>query len=90
MVGPDGQEYPNDGHFGIVEPPQRLSFGEEITDHPMIESGETTIEFVELGAGRTKVVVTSRMVASEDMPGMATLGWNSQLDKLVKLLAERR
>jgi uncharacterized protein YndB with AHSA1/START domain len=90
MVGPDGEEYPSDGHFGIVEPPQRLSFGEEITDHPMIESGETTIEFVDLGAGRTKVVVTSRMVTSDDMPAMATAGWNSQLDKLVKLLAERR
>jgi uncharacterized protein YndB with AHSA1/START domain len=89
MVGPDGEEYPSDGHFGIFEPPQRLSFGEEITDHPMIESGETTIQFVDLGAGRTKVVVTSRMVASGDMPAMATVGWNSQLDKLVKLLADR-
>jgi uncharacterized protein YndB with AHSA1/START domain len=89
MVGPEGEEYPNDGHFGVVEPPQRLSFGEKITEHPMIESGETTIEFVDLGGSRTKVVVTSRMVASEQMPEMATLGWNSQLDKLVALLAGR-
>jgi len=89
MVGPEGEEYPSDGHFGVVEPPERLSFGEEITEHPMIESGETTIEFVDLGTGRTKVVVTSRMVASAEMPEMATVGWNSQLDKLVALLAER-
>jgi uncharacterized protein YndB with AHSA1/START domain len=89
MVGPEGEEYPNDGHFGVVEPPRRLSFGEKITEHPMIESGETTIEFVDLGGSRTKVVVTSRMVASEQMPEMATLGWNSQLDKLVALLAGR-
>jgi len=89
MIGPEGEEYPSDGHFGVVEPPQRLSFGEQITEHPMIESGETTIEFVDLGGERTKVIVTSRMIAAAEMTEMATLGWNSQLDKLVALLAER-
>ncbi len=87
MVGPDGQEYPSDGHFGIVEPPQRLSFGEETTDHPMIESGETTVEFIDIGENRTKVVVTSRMICAEELLDMARSGWGSQLDKLVALLA---
>lgn len=87
MVGPDGEEYPSDGHFGIVEPPERLSFGEQSTDHPMIESGETTVEFVELGEERTKVIVTSRMVCAEELLGMAQAGWSSQLDKLEALLA---
>jgi uncharacterized protein YndB with AHSA1/START domain len=86
MVGPDGEEYPSDGHFRIVEPPERLSFGEEMTDHPMIESGETTVEFVELGAGRTKVVVTARLVCAEELVAMAQAGWASQLDKLEALL----
>jgi hypothetical protein len=89
MVGPEGEEYPSDGHFGIVEAPTRLSFGEQITEHPMIESGDTTIEFVDLGGDRTKVVVTSRMIAAPEMTESATLGWNSQLDKLDALLAER-
>lgn len=87
MVGPDGEEYPSDGHFGIVEPPERLSFGEESADHPMIESGETTVEFVDLGGDRTKVVVTSRMVCAEELVPMAKAGWTSQLDKLAALLA---
>jgi uncharacterized protein YndB with AHSA1/START domain len=87
MVGPGGEEYPSDGHFRIVEPPARLSFGEETTDHPLIESGETTIEFVELGESRTRVVVTSRMVCAEEMVGMAEGGWASQLGKLAELLA---
>jgi uncharacterized protein YndB with AHSA1/START domain len=87
MVGGDGEEYPSDGHFGIVEPPQRLSFGEQSTDHPMIESGETTVEFIDLGASRTKVIVTSRMVCAEALLGMARAGWGSQLDKLETLLA---
>jgi uncharacterized protein YndB with AHSA1/START domain len=89
MVGPDGTEYPDEGHFIVVEPPQRLSFGEETTQHPMIESGETTVEFIDLGDERTKVVVTQRLVASPELPEMAKAGWNSQLDKLVALLRER-
>lgn len=87
MVGPDGEEYPSDGHFGVVEPPQRLSFGEATSDHPMIESGETTVEFVELGERRTRVVVTSRMICAEELIPMAQVGWASQLDKLEALMA---
>lgn len=87
MVGPDGVEYPNDGRFGVVEPPSRLTFGEESTDHPMIESGETTVEFVDLGGERTKLVVTQRLVCAEELVEMAEAGWSSQLDKLERLLA---
>jgi uncharacterized protein YndB with AHSA1/START domain len=87
MIGPDGASYPSHGHFGIVEAPERLSFGEEVTDHPMIESGETTVEFIDLGENRTKVVVTSRMVCAEELVEMAQAGWGSQLDKLAALLA---
>jgi uncharacterized protein YndB with AHSA1/START domain len=87
MVGPDGQEYPNDGHFGVVEPPERLSFGQQSTENPMIESGETTVELLELGERRTKVIVTSRMICAEELLPMARAGWGSQLDKLEALLA---
>jgi uncharacterized protein YndB with AHSA1/START domain len=87
MVGPDGQEYPNDGHFVVVEPPERLSFGQQSTENPMIESGETTVEFVEIGERRTRVIVTSRMICAEELLPMARAGWGSQLDKLELLLA---
>jgi uncharacterized protein YndB with AHSA1/START domain len=87
MIGPDGEEYPSDGRFGVVERPERLSFGEESTDHPMIESGETTVEFIDLGDNRTRVVITSRMVCAEELVAMAKAGWGSQLDKLAALLA---
>jgi uncharacterized protein YndB with AHSA1/START domain len=86
MVGPDGEEHRSDGHFGIVQPPERLSFGQRSSDHPMIESGETTVEFIDLGASRTKVVVTSRMVCAQQLVDMSQKGWSSQLDKLVSLL----
>jgi hypothetical protein len=53
----------------------------------MIESGETTVEFIALDEKRTKVIVTSRMVCAEELVEMAQLGWGSQLDKLEALLA---
>jgi uncharacterized protein YndB with AHSA1/START domain len=87
MVGPDGQEFPSDGHFGIVEPPTRLSFGQQSTDNPMIESGETTVEFVDLGKNRTKVIITSRMICAQELLDMAQAGWAGQLGKLEALLA---
>jgi uncharacterized protein YndB with AHSA1/START domain len=90
MVGPDGEEYPSDGHFKIIEPPARLSFGEETTDHPMIQSGETTIEFVDVGERRTRVIITSRMICADELIDMARAGWASQLGKLESLLADLR
>jgi uncharacterized protein YndB with AHSA1/START domain len=87
MVGPDVTEYPNDGHFGIVEPPARLSFYEEEVDSEMIESAESTIEFIELDENRTRVVITQRLVCADELVEMAKSGWNSQMDKLERLLA---
>ncbi len=48
----------------------------------MIESGETTVEFVELDGNRTKVVMTSRLICAEELLAMAQAGWAGQLDKL--------
>ena len=87
MVGPDGQEYPSDGHFTVVEPPERLGWREDDVDSPLMQSVDTTIEFVDLGGDRTKVVVTSRMVCADELVEMANAGWNSQFDRLERLLA---
>jgi uncharacterized protein YndB with AHSA1/START domain len=87
MVGPEGEEYPSDGHFRIVEPPARLSFGEDSTEHPLIQSGETTVELIDLGQKRTKLVITSRLICADELTGMAQAGWASQLDKLERHLA---
>ena len=87
MVGPDGQEYPNNGHYGVVEPPERFSFGGKVDDNPMMQSVETTVEFIALDEKRTKVIVSSRMICADELIDMAKQGWNSQLDKLERLLA---
>jgi uncharacterized protein YndB with AHSA1/START domain len=87
MVGPDGEEYAGDGHFGIVEPPERLSFAEANMNSPMIESVETTVQFIELDERHTKIVITSRMMCADELVSMAETGWNGQLEKLDRLLA---
>lgn len=87
MVGPDGDEFPNDGHFTVVEAPARLAFAEDETDHPMVGASETSVEFVGLDGGATKVVLTSRMMCAEELVAMAEAGWSSQFDKLDRLLA---
>ncbi len=71
----------------MVEPPERIVLGEEAIDHPMMESQETMVEFVDLGGDRSKLVITARMVCADELIDMANAGWNSQLDKLVALLA---
>jgi uncharacterized protein YndB with AHSA1/START domain len=86
MIGPDGQQYPNDGHYGIVEPPNRFSFGGTVEDNPMMQSGETTVELIALDDEHTKVIVSSRMICVQDLIDMAHAGWNGQLDKLTRLL----
>jgi uncharacterized protein YndB with AHSA1/START domain len=88
MVGPDGEEYPSDGRFGVFEPPARLSFAEEITDSPMIESAEATVEFIEVDDHHTKVVISSRMICADELVAMAEAGWTTQLDKLEQLFAQ--
>jgi uncharacterized protein YndB with AHSA1/START domain len=87
MVGPDGTEYPNSGHFTVVEPPERLGWAEQGIDHPLLEAVNTTIELVDLGGDRTKVLITSRMTCAEELVALANAGWKGQLDKLERLLA---
>jgi hypothetical protein len=70
-----------------VEAPERLSFGEEISSSPLIRSGETTVEFIELGEERTKILVSSRLICADELVAMAQAGWTSQLHKLERLLA---
>lgn len=83
MVGPDGAEYPSAGHFVEVEPPARLAWAEpQIECSPLMRAVATTVELVALEGGRTRVVVTSRMTCTEELPEMARAGWGQQLDRL--------
>jgi uncharacterized protein YndB with AHSA1/START domain len=52
----------------------------------IVEPPETTVEFIDLGEDRTKLVITSRMICAEQLIPMAQAGWSSQLDKLERLL----
>lgn len=87
MVGPDGARYPSDGKFREVVEPERLVFGEDETEHPILERSETTVTFTDIGDARTETRLDLVLVCTDELPPMAERGWNSQFDKLDGYLA---
>ena len=53
MHGPDGHDWPNKMWFKEVDPPRRLVFDHGDFDRPWFH---VTVDFLELGAGRTRTV----------------------------------
>jgi uncharacterized protein YndB with AHSA1/START domain len=86
MVGPDGAAFPDRGTFQEVVMHERLAFGGQVEGFEQMTSAHTDVAFVDLGDGRTEIVVQQTMVAVEEMPEMARQGWSSQFDKLDDLL----
>ena len=93
-LGPlEGQHWPMTGEFKEVNAPSKLSFtanavlnGKEILQHL------TTVVFEEVN-GKTKMTVhiqITKVVMPEAEGALAgmEMGWNQQLDKLVKFLAK--
>ena len=88
MVMPDGTEFPNLGTFTAYERPERLAFGGTVENHPGLTSASTEVTFRDLGDDRTELTIEHVMVAVEDMPEMARLGWTQGLTQLGEVLAE--
>lgn len=95
MRGPDGNDFPMDGVFEVVVPPERLAFTNNAyfpgSDAPLIE-GYTTVTFEDLGGGKTKVTVYDEIFraapeAAEALAGMEE-GWKQSLEKLDELLVK--
>src|SRR5215471_2275103 len=87
MVGPDGTTFPDRGSFQEVVEHERLAFGGEVEGFGQMSSAYTEVTFVDLGDGRTELIVHQTLVAVAEMPEMAREGWSSQFDKLDELLA---
>ncbi|MQA78720.1 MAG: ATPase [Streptosporangiales bacterium] len=88
----DGAEYAFNGVYHQVKPHERLVYTfefEGMPGHVLLE----TIDFVDLGDGRTRLVDTSVFQAIEDRDGMLQSGMESgareSMDQLAALLAER-
>ena len=89
-LGPlEGQHWPMQGEFKEVDVPSKLSFtGNAILKGKEILQHLTTVTFEEVN-GKTKMTVhikVTKIVMPEAQGALAgmEMGWNQQLDKLVK------
>jgi uncharacterized protein YndB with AHSA1/START domain len=93
MRGPDGAEYPGEGKFQEITPPERLVFTNGATgaDGGVVLDGWTTVTFAEQDGDKTLLTLTTRAIAripigKSYIAGMEQ-GWSQSLEKLTDLLA---
>jgi uncharacterized protein YndB with AHSA1/START domain len=87
MVLPDGSESRNTGAFGDVDEPRRLTFESAVEDHPGITGAATSVDFNDIGSGRTEVAVSHTLTCSAELHALATRGWEQALDQLAEVVA---
>jgi uncharacterized protein YndB with AHSA1/START domain len=84
MRGPDGKDYPFDGHYVEVVKPERLVF--DGTIHGVPSQGVwTEVTFAEQ-EGKTMVTVQQVYSFESAATRGAPIGWNQQLDRLTAYL----
>jgi uncharacterized protein YndB with AHSA1/START domain len=78
-----GEEYPSRGMYTEIDPPNKLVWTE-----PDVEGGMTTsTTFVDLGNGRTEVVIHQTNVPEMYRSPEAQAGFNSSLDRFAAYVA---
>lgn len=87
MRGPDGVDYPMDGVFHEIVPPEKLVFTSTVDDGPDVHFEVlTTVTFTEQG-GKTQLTLQARVVTATEAAAMylngMKEGWTQTLDKLV-------
>ncbi len=92
MCAPDGAEYPAQGIYREIIPPDRLVFTNTAVDKDgkVIIDGFTTVTFADQG-GKTKLTLETRGTAKVDyaanyLQGMEA-GWTQSLERLGETLA---
>jgi uncharacterized protein YndB with AHSA1/START domain len=87
MLAPDGNEFPAQGVYREIVPPQRLVFTNDAVDKDgnVIIAGFTTVTFADQN-GKTKLTLETRGTAKVDyaaqyLQGME-MGWTQSLDRL--------
>jgi uncharacterized protein YndB with AHSA1/START domain len=85
MVDAEGNEFPSDMRYTVVEPIERLGFAWE--GQRGIGGGSATVTFKELGDGRTEMTDHYAGYTNEVVQGYMKQGSNQQYDKLTAHLA---
>lgn len=85
MLGLPDQVYPHDGVYLEFDPPRRLRFSWISLACPAELGSEVTLDFHDLGGGRTELVlVHERLGSAQDVEGHTT-GWAAILDQLTSV-----
>jgi uncharacterized protein YndB with AHSA1/START domain len=93
MRSPDGQDYPCQGIYREIVPPERLVFTNDAValDGTIWLEGLTTVLFDEAGAGKTRLTLRTfakgRVPFAPQMLAGMEAGWSSSLDSLADELA---
>lgn len=86
MRDPGGIEYRLVGAYEEIQPPRRLVFSWQWASEEMPVETRVTVEFRELGPGRTEVALLHERFPTDAMCAMHVKGWNGCLDKLPALV----
>jgi len=90
MVGGDGERHSTSGEYRELVPGRRI-VKSWIYDGPMVglrgAVTEVTVEFREVGSGRTEVTVHHRRTPTADFADSVRGGWGACLDALETLFA---
>jgi uncharacterized protein YndB with AHSA1/START domain len=96
MIDGDGNEYPVQGAYSVIEPPSRLVMSDDITCMPRewleenapdelaagtpIE-GFGTLTLTDLGGGRTRLTMATRCINNRIRDGLVAAGMNEGFDE---------
>ena len=85
MVAADGTEFPTEMRYVELDPPNRLVY--EWDAQRGLGAGVVTVTFTDLGDGRTEVKTQWVGDATDEIFAGAQIGWETQMEKLVALVA---
>lgn len=86
MRAPDGAEYPFEGRYDEVVPPERIAFTGLVHEG---NTARTTVTFAE-DQGKTTVTIRQTYTVESDATRGAAQGWSESLDRLAAIVERPR
>jgi uncharacterized protein YndB with AHSA1/START domain len=97
MTGPDGTQSWGKGLYSEILPPERIVYTDTFSDEagnslPGMPATVITVEFIDLGGGKTKLVSRAEFGSKEDLESLMKMGMVQGLtetwDRLEEYLAQ--
>ena len=82
MIAPDGGHHDAYGEYRVIDPPRRIVYTWSWVQEAEVRDTIVTVEFNDLGANGTEVVLRHEGLATAKQRESHGAGWTSILDKL--------